>query len=92
MKTSLRLTVTALVLAIFNVSTAVLQAEDYLYETNNGTITITKYIGPGGTVNIPDRIHGLLVTSIGECAFDGCTNLTYPTIPNGITTIGGWAF
>ena len=32
---------------------AAVQAEDYTYTTNAGTITITKYIGPGGAVTIP---------------------------------------
>ena len=35
--------------------------------TNNGTITITGYTGPGGAVTIPGTINGLPVTSIGAC-------------------------
>jgi len=34
------------------------------YITNQGTITITGYTGPGGAVTIPDTINGLPVTSI----------------------------
>src|ERR1035438_9310400 len=37
----------------------------YTYTTNNGTLTITQYTGPGGDVIIPDTITGLPVTSIG---------------------------
>ncbi len=48
------------------------QAQDYTYTTNNGTITITQYTGPGGAVTIPDTINGLPVTSIGDQAFSGC--------------------
>ncbi len=55
-------------------STATVQAEDYLYETNNGTISITKYIGLGGEVTIPDEINGLPVTAIGDYAFYSCTS------------------
>ena len=43
----------------------VTQAQDFTYTTNNGTITITGYIGPGGVVTIPETINDLPVTSIG---------------------------
>ncbi len=71
---------------------ATAQAADYTYETNNGTITITRYTGPGGAVIIPDTINDLPVTSIGSGAFDGCTNLTSVTIPTSVTSIGDGAF
>jgi serine/threonine protein kinase len=62
------------------------------YTTNNGTITITKYTGPGGAVTIPSTINGLSVTGIGENAFKGCTSLTSVTFPNSVTSIGHDAF
>lgn len=52
------------------------QAQDYTYTTNNGTITITRYTGSGGEVSIPDTINGLPVISIGNGAFERCTSLT----------------
>ena len=55
MRTSLRLTIAAFGLAIFNFSSTVVQAEDYTYTTNDGTSTITGYTGPSGTVEIPAR-------------------------------------
>ncbi len=67
------------------------QAADYTYTTNNGTVTITRYIGPGGAVTIPDQIGGLPVTSIGWEAFWD-TSLTSVTIPNSVTIIGDRAF
>ena len=39
---------------------------EFNYTTNNGTITITGYTGPGGAVTIPSTINGLPVTSIGD--------------------------
>ena len=70
---------------------AALQAEDYTYTTNNGTITITRYKGPGGAVTIPDKITDLPVTSIGIAAFRSDT-LANLTIPNSVTSIGRCAF
>jgi hypothetical protein len=57
------------------------QAQDFTYSTNNGTITITGYNGPGGMVTIPSTIDGLPVTAIGAAAFANCTNLTAVAIP-----------
>ncbi|MGA2864305.1 MAG: leucine-rich repeat domain-containing protein [Verrucomicrobiota bacterium] len=70
---------------------AVVEAQ-FNYTTNNGTITITKYIGPGGAVTIPRTIQGLPVTSIGANAFTDCTNLSNVTIPNSVASIGDGAF
>jgi hypothetical protein len=39
------------------------------FTTNKGTITITKYTGPGGAMIIPSRTNGLTVASIGDSAF-----------------------
>ena len=36
------------------------------YTTNNGTVTITRYTGPGGAVAIPGTINGLPVSTIGD--------------------------
>jgi len=59
-------------------------AQDFTYTTNNGTITITGYLGSGGAVTIPDPTNGLPVTSIGDFAFMNNTNVTSVAIPNGV--------
>ena len=70
---------------------AVLQAQ-FTFATNNGTITITGYTGPGGDVTIPDTTNGYPVTAIGDYAFYYCVSLTTITIPNSVISIGNWAF
>jgi hypothetical protein len=70
---------------------AVVHAQ-FEYTTNNGTITITKYNGPGGSVTIPDTIKGLQVTSIGFYAFEGCGSLTNVNISDNVSSIGNAAF
>ena len=68
-------------------------ALDFTFTTNNGTITITKYLGNGGgAVTIPGTIHGLLVTGIGNSAFYSCMSLTSIIMPTSITQIGDMAF
>jgi hypothetical protein len=64
----------------------------YNYTTKNGTITVTKYTGPGGAVTMPGEIDGLPVTSIGQEAFYACTTLTSLTMGNSLTNIGTGAF
>ena len=65
---------------------AAVQAQ-FNYTTNDGTITITKYTGSGGAVDIPRETNGLPVTGIGYRAFAQCTNVTSVTIPNSVTNI-----
>ena len=66
---------------------------DFEYEVNdNGDIEITKYIGSGGDVVIPDIIDGKNVVSIGKRAFVGSWNLRSITIPDSVTEINSMAF
>lgn len=62
------------------------------YETDQHTIAIQSYLGPGGMLSIPDKIEGLPVTSIWDHAFEGHTNLTSVTIPDSVINIEEYVF
>ncbi len=63
-----------------------------VYTTTNGAVTITGYVGAGGTVTISNSISGLPVTSIGNNAFYQCLRLTNVTVSASVTSIGDRAF
>lgn len=50
-------------------------------DNGDGTATITEYNGPGGDVEIPNALGGLIVTKIGEEAFSekGLSSIVFPT-------------
>jgi hypothetical protein len=64
----------------------------FTFVTNNETIIITGYTGTDSVVNIPDMTNGYPVTSIGDEAFFGDTNLVSVTLPGSLTNIGIEAF
>ena len=64
---------------------------DWTYAVSNNQATITRYIGRGGGVTIPNTIDGKSVTSVGFHAFSG-TSVTSVTIPTSVTSIGYHAF
>ena len=63
---------------------------EYKVEYNN-KITITNYSGTDTKLDIPSKIDGKSVTSIGLAAFSYCS-LTSITIPNSVESIGDSAF
>jgi hypothetical protein len=65
---------------------------DFTYTTNATSATITKYIGNGGNVTIPDAIGGKQVVAIEDSAFMFCRVLTGIIIPDGVHSIGYSAF
>ena len=56
------------------------------YEEVDGQITIKSYIGFDDldVIVIPDRINGLLVTKIGEKAFENCKTVKKVVLPVGL--------
>jgi len=65
------------------------QDGDYTYTvTLDGEAKITKYTGSGVDLNIPDKLGGYSVTSIGAVAFQNL-GLNSVIIPNSVTSIGG---
>lgn len=59
----------------------------FAYTTNNGTLTIVQYTGPGGDVVIPDTINGLKVSTVGSQAFFQANSMTSLTFGANVTTI-----
>lgn len=66
---------------------------DYKYMVTDEKATITKYIGSGGRVTIPDELGGYPVTVIGEGSFSAYTyDLSSVVIPDSVETIESVAF
>ena len=67
---------------------------DFEYSVlDDGTVEITDYNGwKAEKVDIPEKIDGKSVTSIGNEAFWDSGRLTSITIPNSVTSIGSEAF
>jgi len=85
-----------IILSLFIMAGSVLAqtGDDFdIIQLKDGTLQITKYRGPGfSSIIIPSTIEGIRVTVIGPDVsntglFQGRTNLTSVTIPEGITTI-----
>lgn len=62
------------------------------YRISNEEVTITDCTDISGALTIPDTLGGYPVTSIGNEAFRGCTNLSKIVIPSSVTSIGEYAF
>ncbi len=67
-------------------------ASDFEYTvSDDGYVTIDKYIGESKDVVIPKKIEGSPVTAIGICAFTGL-DIESVSIPDTVTTIWNKAF
>ena len=63
-----------------------------LYTTSDGSILTPQNMENCDNSEYGALVFGYNVTSIGNNAFDGCSNLTSITLPEGVTTIGDHAF
>ena len=62
------------------------------FQFNASTQTITKYVGTGGVVIIPDSINGVAVSAIGTNAFSNNANITGIVSPGTVKKIENNAF
>ncbi len=79
---------------VFTGRTPVLAAQegDFTYSVVNNEVTVEKYTGTGGNVDIPDTFEGYPVTVIGIKAFMGCSALTGIEIPITVRTFEDSSF
>jgi hypothetical protein len=63
----------------------------FSYTSTNDAITVTGYLGSGGTVSIPGTIDGLPVTGVGDGAFADY-DLTNLSLGTNVISIGNDAF
>ena len=68
------------------------EMENYSGEYQNGEYFRTTTPWSGYREQVTAVVVESGVTSIGQCAFGGCSNLTGVTIPEGVTSIGSGAF
>lgn len=62
------------------------------YRVEDGGITLVRYTGDAGVVDIPSMLDGLPVRAVGGWSFLGRTRVTAVTIPETVTRIGTNAF
>ncbi|MBQ3639951.1 MAG: leucine-rich repeat domain-containing protein [Clostridia bacterium] len=61
---------------------------DFTFTAENGSATVTAYVGAGGRVRVPDRLGGVPVTAIGNGAFAEMDNLEVLVLPDTVTDFG----
>ena len=68
-------------------------AKSFSYGKNDdGTVTLTSYNGNEAEVNVPSEIGGAKVTGIAKECFRNNVDLIKLTVPEGVTSIGDYAF
>lgn len=66
--------------------------ENTVYDSRNNCNAIIETASNTLIAGCMNTIIPATITSIGDDAFNGCTNLTSVTIPDGVTYIGDYAF
>ena len=97
MKRQLFFLLTLLIPIAVNAYDAKINGIYYNFSGSEATVTYaTNYNSYSGTVSIPSSISynkiTYIVTSIGNYAFNKCSNLSSINIPNSVTSIGNGAF
>ena len=72
-------------------TTKIVNLNDYLFYTYNGTNYLIVYVGTDTVLNLPENYCGENY-EIYLAAFRSCYDLTSVIIPDSVTTIGGVAF
>ncbi|MBQ5591168.1 MAG: leucine-rich repeat protein, partial [Clostridia bacterium] len=65
---------------------------DYEYSLDGNNATLTKYIGAGGDIEIPEKIDGYTVVGVGADCFKGCETLTSVKAYKNVAKIDEGAF
>ncbi len=65
---------------------------DIKYRVLNSGAELIQCNNQSNRIDLPEQIEGVPLVRIGEHAFDGCANLQYIDIPEGVTELGGYAF
>lgn len=73
-------------------SQTVTEQINFEYSVKDGVASVTGYLGTDTHVVIPAYINGIQITSIANNAFQNCENLQTIELPEGLQTIGAWAF
>ncbi len=67
--------------------------DGFSYEVTKGKVTIVRYTGSEMELELPLQLGGYPVTAIGNSAFNnGYCNIAAIEIPEGVTSIGNYAF
>ena len=78
--------------ALESVASGSVASSEFTYTVSNGSVTITAYRGSAINVQIPSSIDGKPVCAIADRAFLNHTAVQTIVIPEGVETVGWFAF